>query len=72
MKEFPFLTVGGPSGVLTDFPSKLLENGNFRGYPTIGGSVKHPGVCDAMRGKHCTVFTLSPLLILTIFLTLQT
>ncbi|CAD7081405.1 unnamed protein product [Hermetia illucens] len=56
MKEFPFLTVGGPSGVLTDFPSKLLENGNFRGYPTIGGSVKHPGVCNAMRDVNSTTF----------------
>ncbi|XP_065362194.1 glutactin [Calliphora vicina] len=35
--------VGGPSGILPQFPAKILTSGNFKAYPTMGGSVKNGG-----------------------------
>lgn len=35
--------VGGSSGILPQFPAKLLTSGNFKAYPTMGGSVKNGG-----------------------------
>lgn len=40
-----FITVGGPSNVLPDKPSTLYDTKKVRAYPTIAGTVKHPGVC---------------------------
>ncbi|XP_075161051.1 glutactin [Haematobia irritans] len=35
--------VGGPSGILPQFPAKLLTSGNFKAYPTMGGTTKNAG-----------------------------
>ncbi|KAI8122223.1 Glutactin [Lucilia cuprina] len=35
--------VGGPSGILPQYPAKILTSGNFKAYPTMGGSVKNGG-----------------------------
>lgn len=35
--------VGGPSGILPDFPAKLLTSGNFKAYPTMAGTPKNAG-----------------------------
>lgn len=35
--------VGGPSGILPQFPAKILTSGHFKAYPTMGGSVKNAG-----------------------------
>ncbi|XP_039965263.1 glutactin [Bactrocera tryoni] len=35
--------VGGPSGILPKHPSELLASGEFKAYPTLGGSVKNGG-----------------------------
>ncbi|KAM7354798.1 glutactin [Cochliomyia hominivorax] len=35
--------VGGPSGILPQFPAKILTSGKFKSYPTMGGSVKNAG-----------------------------
>ncbi|XP_061390778.1 glutactin [Musca vetustissima] len=35
--------VGGPSGILPQFPAKLLTSGNFKAYPTMAGTPKHAG-----------------------------
>lgn len=42
--------VGGPSGILPQFPAKLLTSGNFKAYPTMGGSVKNGGTF-ILKGK---------------------
>ncbi|XP_073837698.1 glutactin [Musca autumnalis] len=35
--------VGGPSGILPQFPAKLLTSGKFKAYPTMAGTPKHAG-----------------------------
>ncbi|XP_013111494.2 glutactin [Stomoxys calcitrans] len=35
--------VGGPSDILPQFPAKLLTSGNFKAYPTMGGTPKNAG-----------------------------
>lgn len=43
--------VGGPSGVLPQYPAKILTSGNFKAYPTMGGSVKNGGTF-ILKGKN--------------------
>ena len=43
--------VGGPSGILPQYPAKILTSGNFRAYPTMGGSVKNGGTF-ILKGEH--------------------
>ncbi|XP_018786090.1 PREDICTED: glutactin [Bactrocera latifrons] len=35
--------IGGPSGILPKHPGQLLASGEFKAYPTLGGSVKNGG-----------------------------
>ncbi|XP_036229980.2 glutactin [Bactrocera oleae] len=35
--------IGGPSGILPKHPGQLLASGDFKAYPTLGGSVKNGG-----------------------------
>ena len=45
----PFIPVfDGPNGLLTDFPSQLLKNGQFSKLPFIAGTVLDEGLCFSL------------------------